>query len=168
VLIQVTGVLWLDSLFALAFGVFIIVQGTRVVRRSVAGIMDETDMAVAEDLVRLLDEQRHAAWIDIHNFRVITFGRTLHVDCHVTLPYYFTLEQAHAEITTIERIINQRSGREVETFIHMDPCVPTSCPICLIEDCPVRRHPFQQRIPWNLEMALANAKHGLGPSAPEA
>lgn len=158
-LIRLTGILWLDSLFALAFGVLIIVQGTRVVRRSVAGIMDETDMAVAADLVRMLDEQRHPAWIDVHNFRVIAFGRTLHVDCHVTLPWYFTLEEAHAEITGIERIVNVRYDREVETFIHMDPCVPASCPICLIADCPVRRHPFQGRVRWSLDRSLPNTKH---------
>lgn len=161
-LIRITGLLWLDSLFALIFGGSIIVQGTRVVRRSVAGIMDETDMAVADDLVKLLDGQRHPAWIDLHNFRLITFGRRLHIDCHVTMPYYFTLEQAHAEITAIEGLINERSGREAESFIHMDPCVPASCPICLIADCPVRQRPFQGRVRWSLDRSLPNAKHDLG------
>ncbi|HEX2618021.1 MAG TPA: cation transporter dimerization domain-containing protein, partial [Flavobacteriales bacterium] len=132
-----------------------------VVRRSVAGIMDETDMRVAETLVHLLDEHRHAAWVDLHNFRVIMFGSTLHVDCHVTLPYYYSLEQAHAEISTMDALVNDRSGREVELFIHMDPCVPASCPLCLLAECPVRKAPFVRRLPWTLESALANKKHDL-------
>ncbi|MFT3885302.1 MAG: cation diffusion facilitator family transporter [Flavobacteriales bacterium] len=160
-LIHFTGQAWLDSLFALGFGLFILVQGTLVVRRSVAGIMDETDMNVAKDLVRILDEHRHKAWVDLHNFRVITFGSTLHVDCHVTLPYYYSLEQAHDEISTMDSLVNDRSGREIELFIHMDPCVPTSCPLCLLAECPVRKAPFVRRLPWTLGTALTNKKHGL-------
>lgn len=161
VLIHFTGKAWLDSLFALGFGVFILVQGLLVVRKSVAGIMDETDMRVAEKLVKILDAHRHQAWVDLHNFRVITFGSTLHVDCHVTLPYYYSLEQAHAEISVMDELVNDRSGREVELFIHMDPCVPASCPLCLLADCPVRQAPFQRRLPWTLASALANKKHDL-------
>jgi len=160
-LIQFTGKVWLDSLFALGFGLFIGIQGTLVVRRSLAGIMDETDMHIAEDLVRILDENRRPAWVDLHNFRVITFGSTLHVDCHVTLPYYYQLEQAHDEISSIDELVNDRSGREVELFIHMDPCVPTSCPLCLMAECPVRKAAFVRRVPWTLESALANKKHDL-------
>lgn len=159
VVIQLTGLLWLDSLFAIGFAIFIIWQGIRMVRRSVGGIMDETDMAVAEELVHIIDANRRPEWIDIHNFRVIKFGSTLHIDCHVTLPWYFTLERAHDEISELDALVNRNSGREVEFFIHMDPCIPTSCPICRIMDCPVREAPFVKRIPWTLATVLANTKH---------
>lgn len=159
VVIQLTGLLWLDSLFAIGFAIFIIWQGIRMVRRSVGGIMDETDMAVADELVRIIDTNRRPEWIDIHNFRVIKFGSTLHIDCHVTLPWYFTLERAHDEISELDALVNRNSGREVEFFIHMDPCIPTSCPICRIMDCPVREAPFVKRIPWTLATVLANTKH---------
>ncbi|MGB6046982.1 MAG: cation diffusion facilitator family transporter [Flavobacteriales bacterium] len=159
VVIQLTGLLWLDSLFAIGFAIFIIWQGIRMVRRSVGGIMDETDMAVADELVRIIDTNRRPEWIDIHNFRVIKFGSTLHIDCHVTLPWYFTLERAHDEISELDALVNRNSGREVEFFIHMDPCIPSSCPVCQIMDCPVREAPFVKRIPWTLATVLANTKH---------
>ncbi len=161
VVIQLTGLHWLDSLFAIGFALFIIWQGIRVVRRSVGGIMDETDMAVAEDLVRIIDTNRKPEWIDIHNFRVIKFGSTLHIDCHVTLPWYFTLEAAHNEITELDDLVNRNSGREVEFFIHMEPCIPASCPICEIYDCPVRRAAFLERVPWTLATVLADKKHSV-------
>ena len=159
VVIQLTGLLWLDSLFAIGFAIFIIWQGIRMVRRSVGGIMDETDMAVADELVRIIDTNRRPEWIDIHNFRVIKFGSTLHIDCHVTLPWYFTLERAHDEISELDALVNRNSGREVEFFIHMDPCIPSSCPVCQIMDCPVREAPFVKRIPWTLATVLSNTKH---------
>lgn len=158
---QITDLHWLDGPFAIGFALFIVWQGVRVLRRSVSGIMDETDMALAAQLVQLLDRHRQPAWIDIHNFRVIEYGSTLHIDCHVTLPYYYSLEKAHTEISTMDQLLNQTSGREVELFIHMDPCIPASCPICLVADCPVRQAPFTRRIPWTLPFALENKKHDV-------
>jgi len=157
--IQFTGLHALDSVFAIGLALFIIWQGMQVVRRSLGGIMDETDMAVASDLVRIIDADRRPAWIDVHNFRVIKFGSTLHIDAHVTLPWYFTLEASHAEIKDMEELVNLASGREVEFFIHTDPCVPASCPVCQIMDCPVRQAPFVKRVPWTLAAVLANRKH---------
>lgn len=157
---RITGLLWLDSLLAIAFALFIAWQGIQLVRRSIGGIMDETDMPVAAGLVRILQEHRKPEWIDVHNFRVIKFGSSVHIDCHVTLPWYFTLEAAHAEITRMDELVNRNAGREAEFFIHTDPCEPRSCPICSIRDCPVRQAPFREQVPWALDTVLANRKHG--------
>ena len=167
VVIKVTGIVWLDNLFALLFGVYIIVQGLRVVRSSVAGIMDETDMVVAAEVVRIIDAHREPDWVDLHNFRVIKFGRTLHIDCHVTLPWYFDLRRSHDAITAIEKLVNEVSERNVELFIHMDPCLPTSCAICSMADCPERTAPQQGRVPWDLHSVLGNVKHTAADLRPE-
>ncbi len=168
IVIQLTGLEWLDSVFALCFALFILWQGVKVVRRSIGGIMDETDMAVAAGLVKIIEENRKPAWIDLHNFRVIKFGSTLHIDCHVTVPWYFTVEAAHLEITELARLVKHNSGREVEFFIHIDPCVPLSCSVCQIMDCPVRQAPFVQRIPWTLENVLADKRHGVAAGTKDA
>jgi cation diffusion facilitator family transporter len=160
-LIRITGLMWLDQFFAIVFAVYIIYTGLRVFRRSVAGIMDETDMGLVREVIAQLEEHRVPAWIDVHNFRMIKYGAVLHIDCHVTLPWYFSLEKAHDEIAAIEALINERNNREVELFIHMDPCVPTSCSICSLPDCPERKAPQRQRITWTLDTALVNQKHGV-------
>lgn len=84
----------------------------------------------------------------------------LHIDCHVTLPWYYSLEQAHSEIAAIEHLVNERHDQVVELFIHMDPCVPASCAICQLSDCPQRKKPFTHRVAWNADTVLGNAKHG--------
>lgn len=160
VMIAITGMQWFDSLFAIGFGLFITVQGMLVVRRAVAGIMDETDMEAAAGVVALLEQHRRPEWVDVHNFRVIQFGRTLHIDCHVTLPWYFTLERSHAEIAAIEELVNDKGDRRVELFIHMDPCIPSSCAICGLKDCPERRSVQERQVTWDLGTVLGNAKHG--------
>jgi len=161
VVIQLTGLLWLDQVFAMAFAVFIIITGLRVFRRSVAGIMDEADLKLASDVIATLEHHRPPQWVDVHNFRMIGYGAVLHIDCHVTLPWYYSLEKAHQEISAIERLVNERHDREVELFIHMDPCIPTSCCICALEGCPERKAPYQRRVKWDAASVLGNAKHGI-------
>lgn len=166
VLIRFTGLTWLDQLFAIAFAVYIIYTGLQVFRRSVAGIMDETDMGLAREVIALLEEHRRPQWIDVHNFRMIKYGAVLHIDCHVTLPWYYSLEKAHREIAAIEHLVNDRNAREVELFIHMDPCVPESCAICSVAGCTERKAANQGRLTWSLDTVLDNAKHGLRKVSP--
>ena len=161
ILIRITSVLWLDQLFAIVFAVYIIYTGLRVFRRSVAGIMDEADLDLAREVIATLEGNRPPQWIDVHNFRMIKYGAVLHIDCHVTLPWYYSLERAHQEIAAIEQLTNERSSHEVELFIHMDPCVPTSCSVCALPDCPERKAPFAKRVTWTLDTVLANSKHGI-------
>jgi cation diffusion facilitator family transporter len=164
VLIRLTELLWLDQLFAILFALYIIVTGLRIFRRSVAGIMDEADVETASTVIELLEKHRRPQWVDIHNFRIIKYGSVLHIDCHATLPWYYSLEDAHAEISAMERLVNERHEQDLELFIHMDPCIPSSCGICQLESCPQRKAPFRERITWDPNTVLANAKHGSKPS----
>jgi hypothetical protein len=118
-------------------------------------------MDLAREVIALLEAHRVPAWIDVHNFRMIKYGSVLHIDCHVTLPWYYSLEQAHQEIAAIEHLVNDRNAREVELFIHMDPCIPASCTVCGVAACRERKAPFAERITWTLDTALTNEKHGI-------
>ena len=166
VLIRLTDLLWLDQVFAIAFALYIMVSGLRVFRRSLAGIMDEADLGLAREVIAMLERSRVPQWIDVHNFRMIKYGSVLHIDCHVTLPWYYSLEKAHDEIAAIERLVNSRENQEVELFIHMDPCVPTSCAICALAECDQRKHPFQRAIAWELASVLGNSKHSMATQQP--
>ncbi len=161
VLIKFTQQFWLDQLFAIIFAIYIIITGLRVFRKSVAGIMDEADLVTAAGVIDLLEKERPIEWIDLHNFRMIKYGEVLHIDCHVTLPWYYTLEAAHHQIEVLEKLVNVRSNRVVELFVHMDPCVPRSCSICALPECPVRKQPMQGRVTWSLDTVLADRKHGM-------
>lgn len=163
-LIKLTGLLWLDQVFAIAFAVYIMATGLRIFRRSVAGIMDEADLGLAATVIATLEQHRRPQWVDVHNFRMIKYGSVLHIDRHVTLPWYYSLEQAHQEISAIEQLVNERHDQDVELFIHMDPCIPSSCGICALANCPQRKAPSTQRIAWQLDTVLGNAKHRVIPT----
>jgi cation diffusion facilitator family transporter len=162
VIIYFTGLVFIDSLIACLVAVIIIYTGCRIVRTSIAGIMDEADNKLLEDIVRLLNEHRKENWIDLHNMRIIKYGSTLHCDCHLTVPWYLTVNEAHEEIELLASLIKQEFGESVEFFVHTDGCREFSCPICSKQHCMVRKHAFEKKIHWTIENISHDAKHDIG------
>lgn len=161
IVISITKISWLDSAVALVFAGVIIYTGYKILRKSISGIMDEADEKLIKEMVLLLQKERPFNWIDIHNLRIIKYGNTLHIDCHLTLPYYFNVRDAHTEVEKLDKMINQHFGSRVELFVHTDPCEPFSCAICSISDCAVRQHPFSKSIEWTIKNVSQNKKHEL-------
>lgn len=154
-----TNWLWLDSVVAIIFGVIIIKTGMDVIKSSMSGIMDEVDFELVEKIVVVLNTERHENCIDVHNFRVIKYGTALHIDCHITVPWYFNTREAHDEVERLEKILQSNTKKIVEFFIHVDPCLPMSCKVCNKKDCPVRQFPFQKKLEWTTENITFNQKH---------
>lgn len=160
VLIYFTHLVIIDNILAILIGCYLVYTGARLLRRALSGIMDESDEELIEELIGHFNAVRTPSLIDIHNLRIIRYGSKLHVDCHVTLPYYFTLEEAHQELVRIEKSVSEIHGESVEFFIHGDPCIESSCRICLIDSCTVRKFSFQQKLTWSAENLIPNKKHG--------
>jgi len=161
VLISLTHLVWIDGAVAAAMGLFIIYTGYKILRESLAGIMDEADMKLLEKMIALLEGSRRENWVDLHNLRVIKYGNVLHLDCHLTVPWYFNIHQAHAEIDALAGLIRADFGESLELFVHSDGCLYFQCHICQKSDCPVRQHPFKERVEWTMDNALQNEKHSL-------
>lgn len=161
ILIYFTKIIIIDSIVAIAFAFFIVFMSYRIVRSSIAGIMDEADVKLLSKMVAVLNMNRRENWIDLHNFRVIKYGSILHIDCHLTVPWYLNVAEAHTEIEAVRDSIKNKSGQSMELFVHSDGCLYSQCPICTKHYCPVRQHVFQQRIEWTLENILTDKKHQL-------
>lgn len=160
-LLYFTGIPQIDSIVAYIFALLILYTGYKIVRNSISGIMDETDMLLMENLVNYLDKHRRPNWVDLHNLRVIKYGGHLHVDAHLTLPWYFNLNEAHQEIDLLAEMVRKETGVSVEFFLHTDGCLYSQCNICMKPDCHVRKHAFEKRIPWDIDNLLTNKKHSL-------
>jgi len=161
VLIKYTGYTRLDGIIAFVLAFIIIWTGYRIIRSSLAGIMDEIDKELLTKLVILLNNNREVNWIDLHNLRVIKYGGQLHIDCHMTVPWYLNVFQAHAEIDKLTLLIKKEFGDAIEFFVHTDVCMEFSCHICSKFDCKVRQHAFEKKIEWTLSNIISNKKHGL-------
>lgn len=159
ILIYFTGYTWIDSVVALVFALIIIFSGYRILRGSLAGIMDEADMDLLDKVVQYLNNNRRENWMDLHNLRIIKYGSILHLDCHLTIPYYFTIRQGHQEVKALEEMVRKNFGASIEMFVHVDGCLYAQCPLCFKHDCPVRQHAFAERVQWNVLNVSTNHQH---------
>ncbi len=159
-IILVTKLYWLDKLIALGMSLLIIYNGYKIIRSSLAGIMDEADTQLLGRFIEVLNNNRKENWIDLHNLRVIKYGSLLHIDCHLTVPWYLNIHEAHKEIDRLSDLIRQEFGDSIEFFVHTDGCLPFSCSICS-KDCRERQKPFEKRVEWNLSNIISDKKHQL-------
>jgi cation diffusion facilitator family transporter len=157
-LIQFTKILLLDSVLSILVGSYIIFTGYKLVRRSVGGLMDEADFQVVANVVKVLNDNRREAWIDVHNFRAQKYGNELHIDCHLTLPNYFDLNSVHEEVSLVDKMINNEVTK-TELFIHADPCLPDCCHYCSMPNCPIRSEAKTEDIVWTMDRVIRNKKH---------
>lgn len=160
-LMVITKLYWLDKVIALFMSAYIMFNGYKIIRESLAGIMDEQDMQLLQDIVTILNKNRRVNWIDLHNFRIIKYGSHLHIDCHLTVPWYLNVHEAQGEIDTLMSLITKEFGSSIEFFVHTDGCLAFSCRLCNKFSCPVRQHSFEHKVEWTLENLLTNQMHRL-------
>ncbi len=157
-LVWASGEVWIDSVASLVFAGVIGYNGIRIVRGAAARLMDEQDAEVVEALLTTLNNNRKPYWVDVHNLRVQQYGPDLHLDCHLTWPFYWDLKKVHEHVGEFERILKADYEGEMEIFVHSDPCLPACCPFCPLTNCPERAHAFEQLIPWKLANVSQNQK----------
>ncbi len=161
VLVSITGLRWIDSVVAIAFGAYIMVVGYRIIRTALGGIMDEADLRMIENLATHLEKNRTKEWVDLHNVKIQQHGSTLHLDAHLTLPYYYSLRMAHDKMEEMIETIVTNTERTIEFNFHMDDCKSFSCKICQMDDCPVREFKFERRVPWTKQTITGPDKHDV-------
>lgn len=158
VLVYFTKIDWIDAVVSLFFGGYIIIMGAKIVREALKGIMDEKDETLFAEIVEVLKNNRRKEWIDIHNMKVQQFGSHLHIDAHITLPYYYPLRDAHREMENVIKLLLDNSQRSIEFNFHMDDCKPFSCEICQLE-CAFRQKDFVKKVEWTKENIAQVPKH---------
>lgn len=158
-IMKLTGLAWIDLALSFALGTFILYNGYKLLRKSISGLMDESDSEVIEEVVSILNKNRKPEWIDVHNLRVQRYGQELHIDCHLTLPNYYSLNKVHDSISDFDQMLNTNLDSKTEFFIHADPCMPECCHYCKVENCPIRSEEYSKHIEWTTINVTKNMKH---------
>ncbi|WP_137180206.1 cation diffusion facilitator family transporter [Roseomonas sp. AR75] len=119
-LVALTGLLWLDPLLAALTALNILWSGTRLVRESVGGLMDEA--VPAERLARIRDlvGVHGAGALEAHDLRTRHSGRYTFVEFHLVVPSDMTVADAHDICDRIEAALKEELGTAVIT-IHVEP-----------------------------------------------
>ncbi|MBL8696501.1 MAG: cation transporter [Planctomycetes bacterium] len=150
-----TGLWWLDPVIAGGVALHLGWAGFRLVRRAAGGLLDEEDTQTIEELLATLERERVPGLIRVHHLRSMRVGARTHVDAHLVMPEYWTVERSHVLCDALEHKLNAAMPGEVDVVFHADPCRQEHCGVCEVADCEVRREPFTARPPISLEEAVA-------------
>ena len=85
----------------------------------------------------------------------------IHLDCHLTVPWYLNVHEAHNEVESLSKLVKSHFGESVELFVHSDGCLDFSCKICDKKDCTKRIHSFEKKIKWSMQNISSDNKHQI-------
>lgn len=155
-LVLFTGRLWLDGAVACVAGVYIVLEGFRLVHKSFWGLMDTSDPELLEDICALLVKNRRDVWIDVHKLRAWRSGARVHVDFHLILPGDLPLEAGHREVKELEQIFEAHYKGQADLLVHLDPCTDKECPVCSHDPCDLRQEKTLFQRTWQVDTVTAD------------
>ncbi len=121
VLVEVTGIEWIDPATALLVAVAIIAAGVRILTRSSRVLVDE---ALPESELRSIEEAINGFGreevVGFHKLRARRAGSRRHVDLHVQFREGTTLHRAHDLTHELQREIEDKL-RDADVLIHLEP-----------------------------------------------
>lgn len=153
-LVRVTDLVWLDPLVACGVALVLFWTGFRLVRAAAAGLLDEEDGELLTRLVRALAPEVRGGVIRVHALRAMRAGRFHHVDAHLVVPEFWSVERAHHVSDELAARVIHELGIEGELVFHTDPCRRAYCKQCDLAACHVRAEAFVALRPLELEEAV--------------
>ena len=152
-LVLLTGQPWIDAVIAALVGVNLIWTGLGLVRHAAGGLLDEEDTELLQRIVHGINANLVPGVVRVQFLRAIRSGRFTHVDAHLVVPEFWTVEQAHEFADAFERRIVRTLDLDGEIVFHVTPCHRQHCAACDLPSCPVRVAPCIARAPITLEDA---------------
>src|SRR5262245_53972429 len=153
-LVRLTGLAWLDPLVAALVALNLMWTGVRLVRHAAGGLLDEEDTALLSRLRAVLDRRLGGGVIRVHHLRAIRSGRFHHVDAHLVVPEFWSVDRAHELSERVAAEVIAELGVDGELVFHTDPCHRVYCAMCDLDDCLVRREAFRGRPGLTLDEAV--------------
>ncbi|WP_185855425.1 cation diffusion facilitator family transporter [Blattabacterium cuenoti] len=151
IILNKTKCIWIDPIISSVFSTVVLYTGIKLLQNSAAGIMDASDKKLLQILSSYINQKRNIYWIDLHHLKIIKYGSALHVDCHLTLPWFFNIKESNKEIEKLSKITKNKFGDRVELSVHVDACCKYHCSYCSNILCSVRKNIFKKKILWTLD-----------------
>jgi cation diffusion facilitator family transporter len=150
-LVHLTGVQWIDPLIAMLFAIHLGFAGSRLVKKAIGELMDAEDLTTLEALAQLFTKHIGDGIIQVHHTKVIRSGGFHHIDAHLVVPEFWSIEEAHHKLDLFENKVLRDYRFDGEANFHLDPCRKNYCRVCDLPDCKIRQAKFEEKMPVALE-----------------
>lgn len=162
ILISLTGVTWMDAALGFAAGTYLAFTGSKIVRGSLGGLLDEEDEHKLKAFSAALNRVVRPGIVGVHWTRMMRAGNYHYIDAHVVVPEMWNVLYAHDETNAFERRVMDSYPYEGEIHFHIDPCRRRYCSQCDFLECPVRQASFVRRARYSAKRVVNVAVLPLG------
>jgi len=121
ILIQITGLTFLDSVIAILVALLILREAYSLIRRSFGDLMDQS---LDEKEVGKIEEiicRHQDAYTNYHSLKTRKAGPEKFIEFHLMMPHATPLSKAHAVLQEVEDELKAEIPR-VTVIVHLDPC----------------------------------------------
>lgn len=116
-----TGITAFDPIIAILFAVYIIREGSEIIRHAVRGLMDASNPDLEHRARAVLQEFCTFEHLSFHRFRLRESGTCIYIDVHLKFPEAMTIEAAHTLASRAERVIAEAVGQNADITTHLEP-----------------------------------------------
>jgi cation diffusion facilitator family transporter len=114
---------WLpfDPLLAIFVAVNILWSGSKLIRQSIGGLMDEGSPELEKEIRAVLEKEVSVRNLEYHELRYRNSGTSLWVEFHLLFPREASLEHAHWMATEIEAALKKSIHQPTRIVTHLEP-----------------------------------------------
>lgn len=121
VLVQLTGQQWWDPILALLITINLLIAGYKLLKESIAGLMDEVDPEILHHAEEILEKESKHFNLEWHDLRIRPTGDGFFVEAHLLFPEGISLVEAHHHATIIEHAVCKDLKGKIEIITHLEP-----------------------------------------------
>jgi len=121
VLIQFTGIMWLDPAVAMIVAAFIIHAAYDITTRSAEGLLDRSLPDAEIKLIERILKERKGIILNFHRLRARKMGSERQIDLHIIVPHDVSVKDGHDFVDEVEIQIRKDLPGSV-IVIHIEPC----------------------------------------------
>jgi cation diffusion facilitator family transporter len=116
-----TGWLPFDPIVAIIAAINILWSGGKLIRQSVGGLMDESNVDIENTIRTVLDSETLKRGLEYHLLRHRESGNKIWIEFHLLFPKKTFLEDAHQSATEIESLIKSSLNSPASIITHLEP-----------------------------------------------
>lgn len=141
-LVMLTGYTILDPIVGVLAGIWLTYEAYKIIHENINVLMDSKEPELVKQILLAIQKSKEPEIIDIHNLRMIRSGGFHHIDAHIVVPEYLSLNEVEALTHTFEKKVVKQYTFDGEFAFHLDPCKKQYCSICEMKQCPIRKNAF--------------------------
>jgi cation diffusion facilitator family transporter len=119
-LVKFTGITLFDPIVAILAALNILRTGTKLIKRSVSGLMDQADSHLHQHIVTILTKETQQKNLEFHHLRHRLSGYKIFLEFHLLFPEDIKLGEAHEIASEIEHYLQKNLDTESEIFTHLE------------------------------------------------